>query len=83
MSVDISRTSSQETRESAINAKQQITWRETAAPQFMLPVKTALHQAVTDGRIHQARLLSASATNIDVKVNSRSKDVFVVILFKY
>lgn len=32
------------------------------------PVKTALHQAVRDGRIHQARLLSAGMPNIDIQV---------------
>lgn len=32
------------------------------------PTKTALHQAVRDGRVHQARLLSASMKDIDIQV---------------
>lgn len=68
MSKDTSRTSSQDTTVSLVVAKDSLMGKELQAPLHKAPVKTALHQAVTDGRIHQARLLSANVKNIDTKV---------------
>lgn len=70
MSQEASRSSSHETDavESVGIAKQLQTMRDMKTVRLKTPVKTALHQAVRDGRLHQARLLSACVPNIDIKV---------------
>ncbi|XP_067928574.1 inversin-like [Watersipora subatra] len=67
MSLQVSRASSQDSPQSILKPKVLLAVDDVSVRQQKTPIKTALHQAVADGRIHQARLLSASTRDIDIK----------------